>query len=161
MCVRQWIVLAGLLGSMGVMLTSAGPAHSQRQPPPAEETLSSRVAKTAKLSEQDVAKVLQALGAAVQEELKAGKTVTLPGLGTFRVVRIAEHKNMEVPTGRPVTVPATNNVEFLAGGELLSAANSASAKPAETVPDFRYIVIPNRVPSSRMPNTKVRGPRNP
>lgn len=156
MHVRHWIVLAGL-GTLAVVLTLATPAHSQRQPP-AEETLQSRVAKTAKLSEQDVAKLLTALGPAIQEELSRGKTVTLPGLGTFRVVRIAEHTDLQVPQGKPVVVPAVNTVEFLAGGELQAAANSKTAKPAETVPEFKYVPLPDRVPSSKMPNTKV--PRN-
>lgn len=157
MYLRQCIVAAGLVGGMAFLVGSSGSAQSQRQPP--EETLNSRIAKAAKLSESDVNKVVQALGPAIQEELKKGKTVSLPSLGTFRVVRIAEHRDMQVPGGRPVTTPATNNVEFLAGNDLLSAANSDTAKPTETVPDFKYVPLPNRTPSSKLPNTKVPGSR--
>jgi hypothetical protein len=91
--------------------------------------------------------------------LARGKTVGIPGLGTFRVVQIAEHRDMRL--GKPVIVPATNTVEFLATGETTAAANATGAKPAEIVPDFRYITIPGQAPSLKVPYSRMPTIRTP
>ncbi|HKI33836.1 MAG TPA: HU family DNA-binding protein [Gemmataceae bacterium] len=136
---RPWLALAALAGTLGGFVAIEAPAQSQK--PRAEETLGQRVARESKLSEDQVARVLKALGPAIRAELTKGNTVSLPGFGTFRVVRVAEHKDMEAGTGRVLRVPAKNTVEFLAGEGLAEAANSATAKPAETVPAFEQVPL--------------------
>jgi nucleoid DNA-binding protein len=128
----------------------AAPLHSDS---PASETLNQRLAKAAKLGQADVDKVMQALGPAIRAELSKGRTVDLPGLGSFRVVRIAEHRDLR--NGRPVTIPAVNHVEFVGGDEVGDAVNGPDAVPAETVPAFQYIPLPGQTPSQRTPGTRV------
>ena len=94
--------LAALAGAMVLTLSWTGPARSQRvivlDPLPRD------LAKQAEVGEADVAKVLTALGPAVARQLAAGREVAVPGLGTFRVVRIPENKDLV--GGRPGTIPS-------------------------------------------------------
>ncbi len=149
---RHWLGLTILLGTMGLILGQTSPAHSQR--PPKEETLTQRLARETKLTEEQAIKFISAFGPAIREDLKRGKQVTLPGLGTFRVVRVLEHKDMR-EGGRPIIVPATNTVEFLGSVELGEAANSESAKPAEVVAPFQYILLPGQTPGQKTGRTHV------
>jgi|SRR5947209_2465607 len=159
----QRLALAGLVGGLGLVLVLATPVHSQKKDPrdAKDDTLAGRLAKATKFSEQDVNKFMQAFGPAVQEELRRGRAVSVPGLGTFRVVRVPEHKDMQVGSGRPVTVAASNTVEFIPAGELGNAANSTGAVPAETVPPFEYVPLPGQTPGQRTPRTRTPGQRTP
>jgi nucleoid DNA-binding protein len=139
--------LAALTATLGVILAVATPAQSQKAEPSA--TVPQAVAKKTKVSEQDVIKVLEALGPAIRDKLSNGETVELPGLGTLRVVRIAEHKDMV--RGRPATIDATNTVEFEPTEELVKASNAVTAAPARTVPAFEYLPLPGQTPSERAP----------
>jgi nucleoid DNA-binding protein len=152
----QWIALFALVIGMALLLGLARPALSQRPAEP-PQTLKGRIATAAKLPEADVQKMLTALGPAIRDHLRTGAQIELPGLGTFRVVRVPEHRDLV--GGRPATVAGSNNVEFLPTGELISAANSAGTVPSETVPPFEYIVNPNRVPSQRIGTTREVGTR--
>jgi nucleoid DNA-binding protein len=155
----QWLALGTLLGAMVLVLAWTSPVQSQRaQEEKKEETLALKIAKQAKLSEENANRFLQALGPAIRAELAAGKTLTLPGLGTFRVVRVPEHKDMIVggrSGGTPIVVPGVNRVEFLADGAVTSAANSATAIPAEVVPPFQYVPLPGQTPGQKMGRTHV------
>jgi nucleoid DNA-binding protein len=149
----QWFVLGVVVAGLSIALICASPVHSQRQP--AEESFAQKLAHSAKLTEEQATRFLDALSPVFQDELKAGKTIQIKGLGTFRVVRIAEHKDMELGTGRPITVPASNTVEFVSTNELDAAANSANAKPAETVLPFQYNPLPGQTPSQKVGRTRV------
>jgi DNA-binding protein HU-beta len=168
----KWLALGTLLGAVVVVTFWASPAHSQKppaapppqpgfvpRPQPKEETLIQRVAREAKTGEEESKRVFDALGPAIRAELARGKEVTIPGLGTFRVVRVAEHRDLR--GGRPVMVPASNTVEFLAAGEIAEAANTEGAVPADVVPPFQYIVLPNQTPGQKMPNVRTPGIRVP
>jgi nucleoid DNA-binding protein len=122
-------------------------------------TLQQRVAKAAKVSEESANRMFDALGPAIREELRRGKSVSIPGLGTFRVVRVAEHKDLK--NGRPVTIPASNTIEFLGEGDAVQSVNTDSAQPAETVPAFQYNPLPNANPGQKMPNVRNAGTRVP
>jgi nucleoid DNA-binding protein len=154
---RPWLALAALAGTLAVLIPMAAPAQPQK--PRRDETLGQRVARESKLSEEQVARVLAALGPAMRDELKKGNTVSLPGLGTFRVVRVAEHKDIEAGTGRVLRVPAKNTVEFLAGEGLGEAVNGAAAVPAETVPAFEYVPLPNQTKGQKVGPTRNEGVR--
>ncbi len=146
----------------------AGPADKAKEPkiisqkPAAKEqpaTLSGRVAAQTKLKEEDVAKVLEALGPAVRDQLARGDRAELPGLGVFRVVRVAAHRDLV--DGRPAMIEASNYVEFLPTGGLVDAANAAGAVPSDTVLPFQFVPLPNQatglvMPDDRMPNVRVR-----
>jgi nucleoid DNA-binding protein len=142
---HRW-TLGGFVGAVAVAGVLAVPARSAK--PPAEETFNQRLAKAAKLSEDQAGRLFAALGPIVREELGRGRTVSIPGLGTFRVVRVEQHRDLR--DGRPVVVPATNTVEFLSEGALLDSANAPGAQPAETVPPFQYVVLPGQTPGQKV-----------
>jgi nucleoid DNA-binding protein len=153
----HWLALGALVATLGVVFGVASPAQSQR--PPEKLPLKAAVAKKTKLSEDDVTKMLEALGPIVREKLANGETIELPGLGTFRVVRVPEHKDLV--QGRPATISAVNNVEFLPVPEIVQAANAPGAVPPATVPAFEYDPLPGqtkspRAPYVRQPNDRVR-----
>jgi nucleoid DNA-binding protein len=152
----QWIALAALVGVLGLLLGVADPAQSQR-PQDAPRTIKDRIVKETKLKAADVQTMLTALGPAIRDHLRGGNQAEIPGLGTFRVVRIPEHKDMI--EGRPTTVGASNYVEFLPTGELVNAANATGAVPAEVVPPFEYIVDPFQTPSMRVGTNRNPGTR--
>jgi nucleoid DNA-binding protein len=149
--------LAALAGAIVLTLAWTGPARSQR--PLALDPLPRDIARRTTVDETDVAKVLNALGPAVARQIAAGREVTVPGLGTFRVVRIPENKDLV--GGRPATVPPRNYVEFLPNEGLVEASNSPDAKPAVTVPPFQYVPLlgqtpSQKVPSGRTPSSRIR-----
>jgi nucleoid DNA-binding protein len=147
---RPW--LRGILiCALSLPLAVTAPVQSQR--PPKEETLAQRLARAAKVKDDQATKVLDALGPVIRDELQQGRQVPIPGLGTFRVVRVAEHRDLR--DGRPVVIPATNTIEFLPEGVVTEVANAEGARPAETVPAFRYIVLPGQTPAQKMGSTRA------
>ena len=158
---NKWAV-GGVLGATAAMLAFASPALSEKLTAKDKQkaaTISGRISLQTKVPEEDVVKVLEALGPAVRERLASGAVVGMPGLGAFRVVRIPEHRDLI--DGRPAIVPGVNSVEFLPDGVLVDAANAASAVPQETVPPFAYIPLPDQtkslhVPDERAPNVRSR-----
>jgi nucleoid DNA-binding protein len=151
----RWIALFTLLGALGLLLLT-GSAQSQRPSDP-PRTLKGRVATATKLAEADIEKMLTALGPAIRDMLRNGSQVEVPGLGTFRVVRIPGHRDLVA--GRPATIPASNYVEFVPAGDIVSATNAPSAVPADTVPPFEYIINPTQTPGLRTPPTRQPGTR--
>ncbi len=158
MRVRRWLGLAVLFGSLAAVLALSSPAQSQRQRDE-DQPLTKRLAREGKVTDEQAARVFNALGPVLRNELGRGRTVSVPGLGTFRVVQIAEHKDIERGTGRVLRVPATNTVEFLADGSLNRAANSDAAVPAETVPAFEYVPLPNQTPGQKSGTSRSTGTR--
>ena len=154
---QPWLALAALAATLGVLMPMAAPAQPAK--PRGEETLGQRVARESKLTEEQVAKVFNTLGPAIRDELIKGRSVSLPGLGTFRIVRVAGHKDIEAGTGRVLQIPAANTIEFLATEGLGEAANAANAIPAETVPAFEQPTLPNQTKGQKTPSTKIEGTR--
>src|SRR5437016_823761 len=116
--IRTKLALCNVIGIPAVLLLLAGPALSQR--PRVPTTYTGNLAAASKVSEEEVDKVLKALAPIIREGLAAGQTMDIEGLGQFRVVRVAGHKDMV--NGRPTTIPAANAVEFLPVGDLVEAA---------------------------------------
>jgi nucleoid DNA-binding protein len=156
---RQGLILAGILGAACLAIGPAIPAEPtvKTVPTPKERkrdtTFAGRLAKASNVSEEDINKALQALGPVMREELSKGQAVTIQGLGTFRIVRLAEYKDMR--DGKPVTIPARNTVEFLPSEGTLDAANSEDATPAVVVPAFEYKTMPGQTPGQKMGRTRV------
>jgi nucleoid DNA-binding protein len=151
----HWLALGALVVALGLSFTVTSLAQPPR--PPERLPLPAAVAKKSKLSEDDVKAMLEALGPIVREKLANGETVELPGLGTIRVVRIPEHKDMV--QGRPATITAVNNVEFLPVPEVVQAANAPGAVPAVTVPVFEFDPLPGQTRSQRAPYVRTPGDR--
>jgi nucleoid DNA-binding protein len=152
--------LGALVGTLGLVAAAA----AQQAPRPGDKkqpaTFQGRMLAATKLPEKDLQKFLAALGPAVSASLSSGQTVSIPGLGTFRVVNIPEHRDMAAG-GRPVIVGASNYVEFLPAGGLVGAANAPGATPAVTVPPFQYVPLPDRVPGTRSPGNRTPNTRQP
>src|SRR5262249_1623054 len=104
--------LGGLTAALGLAAVLAAPAQAPRGE--AELPLEKRLAKGAKMKEEDVRKLLKAFGPAVRDSLRSGQRVDVPGLGTFQVVQAARHRDLV--GGRVVDIPATNYLEFVPTG---------------------------------------------
>src|SRR5262245_62063063 len=123
----KW-ALAGLVAVLALGIGISADAQvivgGKKGPAP---SLKSGIAEATKEKDATIEKFLKALGPAAVDQLKAGRQIELPGLGTFQVVRVAEHRDLV--GGRPVTVGAYNYVEFVPSGALNAAANSPGAVP--------------------------------
>jgi nucleoid DNA-binding protein len=148
---NKWLIFGVVVGTAGFLLGYAGSVYSQRRAK--EETMPERLARVVRVKVEVVNSFLKELGPAVTAEIIRGNQVILPGLGTLRVVRVAEHRDLR--NGRPVVIPATNYVEFVPTGGLVQAANSATARPAATVPAFEFVPKPNGAPSERAPKVRA------
>jgi nucleoid DNA-binding protein len=164
----NWVAVGILAAATGLVLGQSGqPQQVERvtqlgQRPAKTDgpnTLKGRIALTTKLSEADIAKVLDALGPAVRDLLGQGQVVEVANLGAFRVVRIPEHRDMV--DGRPATIAGSNFVEFLATGKFADAANQAGVRPAETVPPFEYNPLPDQTKGLKTGNTRSPNSRTP
>jgi nucleoid DNA-binding protein len=133
---------------------SVGKPIEKKTTPP---NLQAGLVSATKEKKETVEKILKALGPAFSEQLRAGREVELSGVGTFRVVQVAEHKDLV--GGRPTTIPAKNYVEFLPTGTLNAEANSPTARPSKVVPPGDFIINPNSTPSSRSGTTRNLGTR--
>jgi nucleoid DNA-binding protein len=164
----QWWALGALLGTLGLVFGLASPAQSQRiiqgqgqgigqRPQGDDSSLRGRLVKQTKVAGNDVDKLLAALGPAVTDMLRSGQQVSIPGLGTFRVVNIPPHRDLA--GGRAALVPGSNYVEFLPVAEMVNAANASGAVPAESVPPFFYNPLPNQTPSPRVGTIRSTGTR--
>ncbi len=81
------------------------------------------VAAKAALTKKDAKAAVEAVLAAVSEELTAGQSVTLAGFGTFAVKAHAAKTCRNPRTGEPVAVPACKSVAFKAGSALKESVN--------------------------------------
>jgi hypothetical protein len=127
---RHWAGFGLLLGGLAVLHLLAAPVSSQ--PPP------ERIAAPAKIHPK---MTLEELAKTIQTDLANGKSVDVPGLGTFRVVRVMPHRqNID---GRAVMV-YKNVVQLQPTGELEAVANSPGARPQDTVltNDYFYQDLP-------------------
>jgi nucleoid DNA-binding protein len=156
-----WPTRAALFSALSLAACLTAPAQTikigPRPPDKTKASLESRIATISNIPEENVVRVLRALGPAVSERINHGETVEIPGLGVFRVARVEEHKDLV--NGRPATIPAINYVEFLPAGALNDAANSEKAVPAVSVPGFEYVPIPNEARGLRTENTRTPGIR--
>jgi nucleoid DNA-binding protein len=162
----QWWALGALLGTLGLVLGLASPAQSQRiiqgqgigsRPPGNDTTLRGRLIQETRMQGNDVDKLLNALGPSVVGMLSSGQQVSIPGLGTFRVVNVPPHRDLA--GGRAAIVPGSNYVEFLPTADMVNAANAGGAIPAESVPPFFYNPMPGQVPSPHVGTVRSTGMR--
>jgi nucleoid DNA-binding protein len=149
------LVIAGM--SAYVMLQPA--SAQQAKPIPKNETFVQRLARYSDVKEKDAERCIQNIGKALMEDLRQGRTDTIPGLGSFRIVRVAESKDLV--NGRPATIPAYNVVEFSPEEGIAETANGENIEASVYVPSFKYILLPGqtpgqRIPSSRMPSSRMR-----
>ncbi|MBY0230899.1 MAG: HU family DNA-binding protein [Gemmataceae bacterium] len=145
----RWALLALLGVGLALAQTVVG-GGKPKTPPSVKEGVADRT----KYKEAAVEKMLKALGPAVSEQLAAGRTVELPGLGILRVVLVKEGKDID-RNGKPVIVPARRYVEFVAAADLDAAANAPGAVPAKTVEPYEFRVNPGHVPGTKTDGIKT------
>lgn len=157
---KNHLILCALAGTLvlGIWATSSAQPQLPAQRRPSQQ-LPSDIAEATKVEEEDVAKVLNALGPAIQKQLAQGKQVALPNLGVFRVVQIPAHR--ELRGGTPVLIPSENYVEFLPDTSVVQQVNKGGTKPAVVVPGFQYNPLPDQFqapksPRIRVPSTRIR-----
>ncbi len=138
-------LIAGLVLGLGV----SSFAQTGRRP----KTLQDRLARATNLPLEDVDKVLNAMGDAVVQEMSEGKTVNLPGLGTFRLVRQPETR--DIHNTRPVIIPAHNTIEFVSATSAENASNGETVRPAEVVPPEHFNVLPGQTPGMKSSGTRA------
>jgi nucleoid DNA-binding protein len=157
MWMKRRLALAGLLLVTVLLLGVANIVHSQARRGEEKDGahFEKQVSQKTRLKQETVALVLKSLGPAVVAEIRGGRQAVIPGLGVFRVVRVAEHRDLR--DGRPVTIAATNYVEFVPEVAVAAVANTQGTVPAAEVPAFEYHPRPNETPSMR--TNKVRAPR--
>jgi nucleoid DNA-binding protein len=156
--------LFGLAALVVVLTVTAEAQNVNQKKDKAKEKvapdLKAGLVRETNLKEATVEKVLKAMAPAMKEQLKAGRSVTIEGVGTFQVVRIDAYQDIN-RNGEPITIPARNYVEFVPTDGLNEAANSADAVPARTVKGYKFEVNPNANPGlkndgMRVPRTRVR-----
>lgn len=81
------------------------------------------MAKEAKVSEAEAAKVLAAFIAVTEKALKDGDKVQLTGFGTFEVAERAARTGRNPFTGEEMEIKATKAPRFKAGKALKDAIN--------------------------------------
>jgi nucleoid DNA-binding protein len=150
--------LFGLAALIGVLtLTAQGQVINQKKAAP---DLKAGIVRETKLKEATVEKMLKAMAPAIKEQLRAGRAVSIDGVGTFQVVRIDAYRDIN-RNGEPFTVPARNYVEFVPADGLDEAANAEGAVPARTVKGYKFEVMPTANPGQknegmRVPRTRIR-----
>jgi nucleoid DNA-binding protein len=162
---RPTLLLTAVFGAACLIIGPAIPAEPVGKPgrPPREPeppaTLSGRIAAASKVSEEDVKKVLQAVGPMMKDDLQKGQTISINGLGSFRIVQLPEHRDLK--DGRPVVIAPRNVVEFQPAGNLADAANASGVEPAVVVPAFEYNALPGQTPGFKAGRTRAADVRVP
>lgn len=67
---------------------------------------------------------LRELFAIISEQLEAGESVKVKGLGTFRLMRVEPRKSVDVTTGLPMEISGHSKVVFTPAKELAEAINA-------------------------------------
>ncbi len=81
------------------------------------------IAQSADLSKASAARALEATLAAVENTLRQGGVVALPGFGSFYLGKRAARRGRNPRTGAALTIPAANVPKFRAGKALKDAVN--------------------------------------
>ena len=76
------------------------------------------IAKTLDATQKDTAEFVRAFVEVVQDALKKGDSVVIPGFGAFSVTERAARMARDFKSGNLVKVPATKCVKFKAGKTL-------------------------------------------
>jgi DNA-binding protein HU-beta len=80
-----------------------------------------QVAERADLTRADAQRAVDAALASVQDALKRGSDVTLPGFGKFSISKRAARTGRNPATGETIKIKASKSVRFSAGATLKKA----------------------------------------
>ena len=85
--------------------------------------LTHAVAQSTKLSQTDVATIINATTEQITKALKKGDKVQLVGFGSFEVKKRAARKGVNPKTGEPIQIKAHKTPKFTAGAVLKQAVS--------------------------------------
>jgi len=112
---------------MATKKTGSKKAPAKAEPQPAAKAESNKIGKTqlveqlaekTSLTKKQAAEAVETVLGAVTEALKSGKTVGLPGLGTFAVRATAARTGVRPGTGEKIQIPAGKKVSFKVASDL-------------------------------------------
>jgi DNA-binding protein HU-beta len=83
-----------------------------------------KIAKENEMTKKQVAAVVDAWIAAVEETLAAGENIQIAGFGSFAVKNIAAHTGRNPRTNEAVEIPASRRVTFSASKTLKDKVNA-------------------------------------
>jgi nucleoid DNA-binding protein len=144
------VMVAGLAFVLGLAVDAQVVVGKKATP-----NLETGLVTATKEKKESVEKIMKALGPAIQEQLTAGRQLEIPGVGTFRVVKVEAYRDLV--NGRPAVIPERNFVEFLPAAALNAAANAPGSVPARVVPPAEFRVNPAANPGIR--NDGLKTPR--
>ena len=84
------------------------------------------VAEKAELSKVEAARVVKAVFTGIENALKAGEDVRIPGFGGFEVTEHAAREGRNPKTGETIAIAESKAVKFKAGKDLRDAVNGQS-----------------------------------
>lgn len=87
------------------------------------DALKGAVADKAELTKADASKAVSALFDSIQNNLRQGKKVTIPGFGTFEVADRPARQGRNPQTGAAIKIAASKAAKFKAGKGLKDALN--------------------------------------
>ncbi|MBO8143598.1 MAG: HU family DNA-binding protein [Thermodesulfobacterium sp.] len=76
------------------------------------------VAEKAGIIKKEAAAVVNAVLEVIEETVKKGEEIRIPGFGTFKVVTRKERKGRNPRTGKEIMIPAAKIVKFAPGAKL-------------------------------------------
>ena len=76
------------------------------------------VAEKAGITKKEAAAVVNAVLGVIEETVKKGEEIRIPGFGTFKVVTRKERKGRNPRTGKEIMIPAAKIVKFAPGAKL-------------------------------------------
>lgn len=85
--------------------------------------LISEIAKKANLTKKDAEKAISCFVEVVEETLKKGDSVQIPGFGKFAVSKRPLTTGRNPKTGERMTIPARNVPKFVTGKHLKESVN--------------------------------------
>lgn len=89
-----------------------------------KETLAEMLVDDFGKTKTEAKKIIEAVVHVIGDNLKAGTEVSLFGLGSFKVVPVAEKKGRNIQTGEPVVYPASHKVKFSAAKPIKDAVKA-------------------------------------
>ena len=87
------------------------------------DDLKGTVADKAEITKADASKVITALFDSIQDTLRQGDKVAIPGFGTFEVADRPARQGRNPQTGAPIEIAASKAAKFKAGKGLKEALN--------------------------------------
>ncbi|MGH1479003.1 MAG: HU family DNA-binding protein [Geminicoccales bacterium] len=87
------------------------------------DDLKGAVADKAELTKADTSKAINALFNSIQDSLRQGEKVAIPGFGTFEVADRPARQGRNPQTGAAIEIAASKAAKFKAGKGLKTALN--------------------------------------